>query len=105
MSDPIYTHEVVATRFAIDPRALARYERLGLIQSVEDAGVTGFRPSEIQRIWSIVTYQRDLGVNLAGVEVLLKMRDQRDHLQSLLAQLSSEIAGLLADDGEPETHA
>ena len=91
MSDPLIPHELVAQRLAIDPGSLIRYERLGLIHSVSEAGVVGFRPSEIRRIWSIVTYHRDLGVNLAGVEMLLKIRDQRDELHRLLSELSREL--------------
>ena len=39
-------------------------------------GATG--PAEIRRIWTIVSYQRDLGINLAGVEAILKLRDHMD---------------------------
>ena len=35
----------------------------------------GYEPAQIRRLWSIVTYQRDLGINLAGVEVILQLVD------------------------------
>ena len=91
MSDPLIPHELVAAGLAIDPKILVRYERLGLIRSATDAGVIGYPASEVRRIWSVVTYHRDLGVNLAGVELLLKMRDQRDELHQALSRLTSEL--------------
>ena len=103
MSDPLIPLELVAERLAIDLNMLIRYERLGLIQSASIAGVTGYRPSEVRRIWSIVTYQRDLGVNLAGVELLLKMRDQRDDLHHLLSRFAHDLQNAL--DSETETDA
>jgi MerR family transcriptional regulator/heat shock protein HspR len=105
MSDRIIPHAIVAAQFEISPNSLLRYEQLGLIESVRDQDVIGFELNQVQRIWSIVTYQRDLGVNLAGVEVLLKMRDQRDHLQRILTELGDELAGLIEQDSETELHA
>ena len=37
--------------------------------------VEGYEPAEIRRIWTILSFQRDLGINLAGVEAILKLRD------------------------------
>ena len=105
MSDPLIPHDVVAERLSIDLGSLVRYERLGLIHSVSEEGVVGFRPSEVRRIWSIVTYHRDLGVNLAGVEMLLKIRDQRDELHRVLSGLSRELRGVIEVDSETDLDA
>ena len=100
MNDLLIPLEIVVERLGIDPNSLVRYERLGLIHAVREAGVVGYSPSEVRRIWSIVTYQRDLGVNLAGVEILLKLRDQRDELHRLLSALTIELRDAL--DSDPE---
>ena len=48
---------------------------LGLVQSVHDGSVHGYEPAQIRRLWTIVSFQRDLGINLAGVEVILQLFD------------------------------
>ena len=44
----------------------------------------GYGPAEIRRVWTIVSCQRDLGINLAGVEVVLRLRD---HLEDVHRRL------------------
>ncbi len=75
MSDTILRREAVAEGLAVAPETLVHYERLGFIHCVEAGGVVGYAPAEVRRIWSILSYQRDLGVNLAGVELILRLRD------------------------------
>jgi MerR family transcriptional regulator/heat shock protein HspR len=95
MSETILRREAVAQGLAIAPETLVHYERLGFIHCVEQAGVVGYPPAEIRRIWSILSYQRDLGVNLAGVELILKLRDlvevHRRQLVSVAAALEAAL--------------
>jgi MerR family transcriptional regulator/heat shock protein HspR len=95
MSETILRREAVAEGLAIAPETLVHYERLGLIHCVERAGVVGYLPAEVRRIWSILSYQRDLGVNLAGVELILKLRDlveaHRRQLIGVAAALESAL--------------
>src|SRR4051812_38971026 len=76
MSEPIIPRDEVARRLAVPARLLVRYEARGLVRAVKEGPVEGYAPAEVRRLWSIVSYQRDLGINLAGVEALLKLREQ-----------------------------
>ena len=72
-----------------------RYETRGLVRPVVDGGMVGYGPAEIRRLWTIVSCQRDLGINLAGVEAVLKLRDQlasvHDRLEGLAGRLRDAI--------------
>jgi MerR family transcriptional regulator/heat shock protein HspR len=86
---------VVAERFAIHPQTLRLYEKEGLIQPRRSAGNTRLYDEEtLDRLETILTLTRDLGVNLAGVEVILNMRDQLEALQRRLDRLRAEHRAL-----------
>lgn len=73
---------VVAERYEIHPQTLRLYEREGLLKPVRSAGNTRLYDEEaIRRLETILTLTRDLGVNLAGVEVILNMREQMEKMQ------------------------
>lgn len=94
MNERIIDRESVARHLSISTEILVRYERLGLVRSVREGEVEGYEPAEIRRIWSILSYQRDLGVNLAGVEVILRLRDRMSHLHRHLTHLAEDLASL-----------
>lgn len=72
----------VAERFDIHPQTLRMYEREGLLTPVRSAGNTRlYDESTLRRLETILTLTRDLGVNLAGVEVILNMREQMETMQ------------------------
>ena len=91
MSETILRREAVAEGLAIAPETLVHYERLGFIRCVEQAGVVGYAPAEVRRIWSILSYQRDLGVNLAGVDVILRLRDLIEEHHRQLAEFARAL--------------
>ncbi len=99
MNERIIPRESVARHLSITTEALVRYERLGLVRSVREGEVEGYEPSQVRRIWSITTYQRDLGVNLAGVEVILRLRDRMSHLHRHLSHLADDLAALAERPG------
>lgn len=77
----------VAERFDIHPQTLRLYEREGLIRPARSSGNTRLYDQEtLRRLEIILTLTRDLGVNLAGVEVILNMREQLDLLRQDLDQ-------------------
>jgi MerR family transcriptional regulator/heat shock protein HspR len=98
MSEPIIPREEVARQLAVPARVLVRYEARGLVQTLKQGEVEGYSPAEVRRIWSIVSYQRDLGINLAGVEAVLKLRE---HLAEVYLRLNAMAERLNAalDDG------
>ena len=79
---------VVAERYGIHPQTLRLYEREGLIKPARSAGNTRLYDEEaIRRLEIILTLTRDLGVNLAGVEVILNMREQMEKMQGEVDRL------------------
>jgi MerR family transcriptional regulator/heat shock protein HspR len=72
----------IARRYSIHPQTLRMYEREGLIQPDRTEGNTRLYGAEtIERLEIILTLTRDLGVNLAGVEVILNMKERLESLQ------------------------
>jgi MerR family transcriptional regulator/heat shock protein HspR len=88
----------VAERFDIHPQTLRLYEREGLIRPRRSAGNTRLYDEEtLVRLETILTLTRDLGVNLAGVEVILNMRDQLEEMQSEMERLVDLVEGSAGD--------
>ena len=99
MNSPLVSRELVAERFAVSTRLLVRYERKGLVRVVREGRVEGYTPDQVRRLWTIVSLQRELGVNLAGVEAILHLRSQFDDLHRNLRHLSDELLSAF-DDAE-----
>jgi len=92
----------VAETYRIHPQTLRLYERLGLLMPSRSEGNTRLYTGEdLQRLEVILTLTRELGVNLAGVEVILNMREKMERMQQDVAemiaflqeQISPEMAG------------
>jgi MerR family transcriptional regulator/heat shock protein HspR len=72
-----YTISSVANKYQIHPQTLRTYEREGLLTPARTQGNTRvYRGKDLQRLEFILTLTRELGVNLAGVEVVLNMREK-----------------------------
>lgn len=83
---------VVAEKYSIHPQTLRMYEREGLITPTRSAGNTRLYDDEaLRRLEIILTLTRDLGVNLAGVEVILNMKEQMDHMQIEVERLLDHV--------------
>src|SRR5687767_323122 len=77
-----YTISAVAEMFEIHPQTLRMYEREGLLKpSRSDGNTRLYEDSDIERLEIILSLTRDLGVNLAGVEIILNMREKMDAMQ------------------------
>ncbi len=98
MTRHIIPRELVAQQLSIPFKTLVRYERLGLVQVAHDDQVEGYEPSQVRRLWMIASFQRDLGVNLAGVEVILRLCDHMTEVHHRLGDLAHELSELLGDD-------
>jgi len=82
----------VAERFEIHPQTLRLYEREGLIKPVRSAGNTRlYDEGTVRRLETILTLTRDLGVNLAGVEVILNMNEQMEKMQVEVDRLIDHV--------------
>lgn len=77
-----YTISAVAEQFEIHPQTLRLYEREGLLKPSRSEGNTRlYTDPDLQRLEIILSLTRDLGVNLAGVEIILNMREKLDVMQ------------------------
>lgn len=86
---------VVAEKYGIHPQTLRLYEREGLIRPTRSAGNTRLYDEDaLRRLEIILTLTRDLGVNLAGVEVILNMKERMDRMQGDMERLLDAVRRL-----------
>ena len=77
-----YTISAVAAQYEIHPQTLRLYEREGLLKPSRSEGNTRlYTDADLERLELILSLTRDLGVNLAGVEIILNMREKMDAMQ------------------------
>ena len=77
-----YTISAVASQYDIHPQTLRLYEREGLLKPSRSEGNTRlYTDADLERLEVILSLTRDLGVNLAGVEIILNMREKMDAMQ------------------------
>ena len=82
----------VAQSYNIHPQTLRLYEREGLLKPSRTEGNTRlYTEQDIQRLEVILSLTRDLGVNLAGVEVVLNMRQKMEQMQQQMREFVSMV--------------
>ncbi|MDP2876945.1 MAG: MerR family transcriptional regulator [Holophaga sp.] len=83
-----YMIGVVAIRYQIHPQTLRLYEREGLLLPSRTEGKTRlYSEEDLERLEFILSLTRDLGVNLAGVEVVMGLRDRMESMQVEMKQV------------------
>ncbi|HJV90790.1 MAG TPA: helix-turn-helix transcriptional regulator [Holophagaceae bacterium] len=83
-----YMIGVVSTRYNVHPQTLRMYEREGLLLPSRTEGKTRlYSDEDLERLEFILNLTRDLGVNLAGVEVVLTLRERLNQMQQDLERL------------------
>ncbi len=99
-----YAISVVAKTYGIHPQTLRLYEREGLLRPTRTEGNTRlYSEEDIKRLEAILNLTRDLGVNLAGVDIVLKMREQMEKMQADVNELLTAFRQIMVDrmeDGE-----
>ncbi len=106
----VYMIGVVATRYNIHPQTLRLYEREGLLRPSRTEGKTRlYSDEDLERLEFILSLVRDLGVNLAGVEVVLDLRGRlhqmQDEMNRTLEAMSQRMRAAGMDPGESRTPA
>ena len=85
-----FTISAVAEQFNLHPQTLRLYEREGLLKPSRSEGNTRlYTDSDLERLEIILSLTRDLGVNLAGIEIILKMRRRMLEMQKQIEDLVS----------------
>jgi len=91
--EPVYLISVVATMLNIHPQTLRQYEREGLVEPSRTQGrMRLYSQRDIDRMKLILRLTRQMGVNLAGVDIVLQLKEQIDQMQSEIDQLRDELS-------------
>src|SRR3954467_15977385 len=87
-----YMISAVADTYKIHPQTLRLYEREGLLKPSRTEGNTRlYTDEDIARLEVILSLTRDMGVNLAGVELVLNMREQMEQMQTKMREFVSLV--------------
>jgi MerR family transcriptional regulator/heat shock protein HspR len=91
-NEPVYMISVVAQMLSIHPQTLRLYEREGFVNPSRTVGNTRlYSQNDVEEIRTILRLTRELGVNLAGVDIILNMKEKFEALQAELNALWQTI--------------
>jgi len=86
--EPVYLISVVAKLMNIHPQTLRQYEREGLLKPSRTEGrMRLYSQRDIDKLKVILTLARDMGVNLAGIDIILQLKEEIEQLQSEIKRL------------------
>ena len=92
-----YMISAVAELYKLHPQTLRLYERAGLLKPSRSQGNTRlYTDQDLERLEVILTLTRDMGVNLAGIEIILNMRDKMSDMQQQMEAFIGFVRGELA---------
>ncbi len=100
-----YMISAVAQKYSIHPQTLRLYEREGLLKPSRTEGNTRlYSEEDLEQLETILSLTRDLGVNLAGVEIILNMRKKiermQDEVNEFMTYVKRELARGIDQDWE-----
>ena len=102
----------VAELYKLHPQTLRLYERVGLLKPSRSEGNTRlYTDEDLQRLDVILTLTRDMGVNLAGIEIILNMREKMLEMEKQMSEFASIVQQELsrvahnASTEKPSRHA
>ena len=91
-NEPLFMISIVAQLLSIHPQTLRLYEREGFVKpSRTDGNTRLYSEQDIEQVKLIIRLTRELGVNLAGVEVILSMRGKMEEMQQEINELRQFI--------------
>ncbi len=91
-NEPVYMISVVAQMLSIHPQTLRLYEREGFVNPSRTVGNTRlYSQNDVEEIRTILRLTRELGVNLAGVDIILNMKEKFEALHAELNALWQTI--------------
>jgi len=90
--EPVYLISIVSKLLEIHPQTLRQYERENLISPSRSNGrIRLYSQRDIDKIKMILRLTRELGVNLAGVDIILRLKENVDCMESEIAELRHEV--------------
>ena len=94
-SEPCYVISIAARMVGVHAQTLRYYERTGIIEPSRSRGnIRLYSEKDVERLRYIKTLREDLGINLAGAEVILRMAEQMSQLQRQLEEVQQEVKRL-----------
>jgi MerR family transcriptional regulator/heat shock protein HspR len=91
--EPVYLISVVANILNIHPQTLRQYEKEGLIKPSRTQGrVRLYSQKDIDHIKMVLRLTRNLGVNIAGVDIILQLKEKMDEMQDEINALRDELS-------------
>lgn len=92
-----YMISAIAELYKLHPQTLRLYERVGLLKPSRSQGNTRlYTDEDLERLEVILTLTRDMGVNLAGIEIILNMRekmaDMQQQMQDFMGFVQNELS-------------
>lgn len=94
-TEPRYVISIAARMLSIQTHTLRYYEKIGIIEPSRSRGnIRLYSERDIARLRQVKTLMDDLGVNLAGIEVILRMAQRMTELQRHMRELESEVERL-----------
>lgn len=101
--EPCYVISVAAKMLGVHAQTLRYYERMGLLSPSRTRGnIRLYSVRDLERLRRIKTLMDDLGINLAGVEVILRMMDRMAEMEQEIARLSQELEAARAALARPQ---
>jgi MerR family transcriptional regulator/heat shock protein HspR len=106
-----YMISAVAELYKLHPQTLRLYERVGLLKPSRSQGNTRlYTDSDLERLDVILTLARDMGVNLAGIEIILNMREKMVEMERQMEQFAQVVQQELSrvasrNEERPQHHA
>src|ERR1700755_2013288 len=101
-SKAAYMISSVAEQYSVHPQTLRLYEREGLLKpSRSDGNTRLYTEEDLERLEVILHLTRDLGVNLAGVEIILNMRSKMEAMQSQIEEFVQSLNHELVNRPQP----
>jgi len=92
-NEPCYVISIAARMVGLHAQSLRYYEKMGLIEPARSQGrVRFYSQRDIERLRQIKTLMNDLGINLAGVEVVLRLTEKISELERQIEELQLELS-------------
>jgi MerR family transcriptional regulator/heat shock protein HspR len=87
-----YMISSVAELYKLHPQTLRLYERVGLLKPSRSEGNTRlYTDHDLERLEVILTLARDMGVNLAGIEIILNMREKMIEMEKQMTEFATVV--------------
>ena len=100
--EPVYMISIVAKILDIHPQTLRQYERENLIApSRSDGRIRLYSQRDIEKIKTILRLTREVGVNLAGVDVVMRLKTKMEMMEQEMIELRAEISRMRNSSGVP----